>query len=216
MTLTLLLVATPSSAWTAPLVGPQQRRLTSPAPHHHCSNPRHRTSTTGSKSSWTLTGSMTTIIEESNTDSVDKVVNSDQIETLVTWIVPPVCTAVSFASYQSCRQLFHNFIDYASGNTWTVADGGKFMAEMVRCEKLRAPAVAVSVACQLTVNHITYSGIFTFHCVLCCLFRSDPFSMVLSHFPSPYYLVRSWQPPFPASTIGKHNWHSQLWPRRNK
>ena len=134
LTLTLLFVATPSSAWTTPLES-QQRRLTTPAPHHHCCNPRQRTSTTGSKSSWTLTGSMTSIIEESNTDSVNKVVNSDQIETLVTWIVPPVCTAASFASYQSCRQIFHNFIDYASGNTWTVADGGKFMAEMVRSEK---------------------------------------------------------------------------------
>jgi hypothetical protein len=88
---------------------------------------------------------MTSIIEEPD-GSVNKV-NPDQIEMLITWIVPPVCTAASFASYQSCRQIFHNFIDYASGNTWTVADGGKFMAEMVCCHRDGATTLA-------NMNHI--------------------------------------------------------------
>ena len=134
LTLTLhYVVARPSSAWTAPS-GLQQRRLNTLAPHHCYYDCPRQSSMARSKPSWT-TLSMTSIIEESNADSVNKGLKADQIEMLITWIVPPVCTAASFASYQSCRQIFHNFIDYASGNTWTVADGGKFMAEMVRSEK---------------------------------------------------------------------------------
>ena len=79
---------------------------------------------------------MTSLLDDvnSNSNSNRKIIgrpNPDQVETFITWTVPPVCTTAAFVSYQSCRQIFHNFIDYASGNTWTVADGGKFMAEMV-------------------------------------------------------------------------------------
>jgi len=58
--------------------------------------------------------------------------NKMETETFATWILPPLCTSTAFFTYQNLRQVFHTCIDVASGNTWAVADGGKFMAEMVR------------------------------------------------------------------------------------
>eukprot|EP00977_Amphora_coffeiformis_P019016 scaffold6856_cov156-Amphora_coffeaeformis.AAC.9 len=55
--------------------------------------------------------------------------NSEQ---LVSWYLPPSLTALAFFTYHDTKNTFHTFIDLASGHTWVSADGGKFMADMVR------------------------------------------------------------------------------------
>lgn len=53
-------------------------------------------------------------------------------ETLSWFLLPPFLSAFSFLTYQDVKAVFHDLIDEASGHTWVAADGGKFMAEMVR------------------------------------------------------------------------------------
>jgi hypothetical protein len=49
-----------------------------------------------------------------------------------TWFLPPALSTAAFFSYTETSVLFHDFIDTASGHQWTAADGGKYMAEIVK------------------------------------------------------------------------------------
>jgi len=67
--------------------------------------------------------------ESTNATAVPLPRNTEQF---VSWYLPPLLTILAFFTYHGTKDVFHTFIDLASGHTWVSADGGKFMAEMVR------------------------------------------------------------------------------------
>jgi hypothetical protein len=61
------------------------------------------------------------------------------------WLLPPVLSIMAFCYYTETAKAFHWLVDAWSGHTWTSADGGKYMMEIVRPVLNGPVTLAVSI-----------------------------------------------------------------------
>ena len=48
------------------------------------------------------------------------------------WLAPPFFATAAYALYDDTAKVFHQCLDWASGNQWVPADGGKYVAEITK------------------------------------------------------------------------------------
>lgn len=48
------------------------------------------------------------------------------------WYLPPSLSVMAYCLYDDTSSAFHKLLDWASGNTWVPADGGKYISEITR------------------------------------------------------------------------------------
>jgi len=106
------------------------------------------------------------------------------------YTLPPALGVTSFWLYTDISKAFHELIDVASGHSWTVADGGKFMADIVR-PILNGPvtlslSILLGTLVAMTISTLYQRQLTLYRVLISTVEEIHELLLVVNGLPEPY------------------------------
>lgn len=114
------------------------------------------------------------------------------LEDFVVIVLPAFLTTIAFTFYQQTSATFHNFVDFASSNTWQAVDGGAYLSDLL-IPALNGPVSTFVSLLFGSLSSMTLSNLYTRQITLANKFAKFVedirlFDLHLSYLPTDYQL----------------------------